>query len=107
MVGLDEVHVSKEMECFLGALEIPVSNSNGNNTPQLDDDMTLENYIEAFNKTKEFTASFPPGIHYGHYKTACESEILSQVNLICMVIYLKVRLPSTRWTRSLHCMIQR
>jgi hypothetical protein len=84
--GLDEVHASKEMKAFLAALKIPVTKRGAKATPIMNENMTLENYIEAFNKTKEDTASSPSGIHYGHYKAACESDILSKVNLIFMVV---------------------
>jgi hypothetical protein len=105
--GLDEVHASKEMKSFLAALKIPVTKRGAKATPIMNDNMTLENYIEAFNKTKEDTASSPSGIHYVNYKAACESDLLSKVNLLFMVVPFKVGIPLTRWTRSLHCMIQK
>ena len=104
--GLDEVHASKQMKSFLAALKIPATKRGDKATPVMDENITLEN-TETFNKTKESTASSPSGIHYIHYKAACKSNILSKVNLICMVVAFKVGIPLTRWTRSLHCVIQK
>ena len=95
------------MKAFKPALQILTSKINDKATPSMDDAMTLENYKEVFNKTKESTASSPSGIHYGHYKAACESDVLAKVNLIFMVVPFKVGRPLTRWTNSLHCMIQK
>ena len=95
------------MESFIKALKIPTPKGGENEIPQMDDKMTMENYMELFNKTKESTSSPPSGLHYDHYKAATESDILSKVNLLFMVVPFKVGLPLTRWTRSWHCMIQK
>ena len=84
------------MTAFKSALKILVSKGGDKAIIQMNDEMILENYAEVFNKTKESTSSSPSGIHYGHYKTACECDILSKVNIIFMVVPFKVRLPLTR-----------
>ena len=102
---LDEVQASTEMSSFLAALKIPHSSKMGGPTPEMSDDITAGNYMVLMNKTREAIASSPSGIHYGHYKAACESEVLTAVNLIFMVIPFKVGIPLQRWACSLHCMI--
>ena len=105
--GMDEVHASAEMANFIKALKIPHSTATGEPTPVMDDDIDSETYTEMMNGTRESTASSPSGIHYGHYKAACESELLTAVNLLFMVLPFKVGIPLHRWTCSLHCMIQK
>ena len=51
--------------------------------------MTVQDSYDMFNHTKESTTSSPSGIHYGHYKVACESEALSAINHIFMVAPLR------------------
>ena len=65
------------------------------------------NYIDIFAKTRESTASSPSGLYYGYYITACESETPIDVNLIFMTIPFHVDKPLSRWTNSLHCIIQK
>ena len=69
--------------------------------------MDIEQHREVFKKTCESTASSLSGIHYGHCIAACESDLLSKVNMIFMVVPFQVGLPLSRWTQSLHCMIQK
>lgn len=69
--------------------------------------MTVEDSSEIFSKTKETTASPPPGIHYGNYIAACESTALAAVNNIFMVAPFKAGKSLSRWTNSSHCMIQK
>ena len=52
-------------------------------------------------------ASYPSGVQCGHCKAACESELLTKLNLIFVVVPFKVGLPLSIWTRSLHCMTQK
>jgi len=70
-------------------------------------ELTVADSCEILSKTKETTASFPSGIHYGHYIAACKSPELAVVNTIFMVTPFKTGTPLTRWTNSLHCMIQK
>ena len=72
----------------------------------MNEEMTLADYQDLFNNTKESTSSHPP-VHYGHYKVACESEVLAKVNLAFMNLPFQYGYPLTRWLRSLHCMIQK
>ena len=98
---------SSEMRSFLKALQIPISDKTGAPVPTMKTEMTVEDSCKIFSKTKESTASSPSGIHYGHYIAACESPELAAVNTIFMVIPFKAGKPLTRWTNSLHCMIQK
>ena len=97
---------SSEMKEFLKALKRPLSQSTGRPIPTLDTVITDEEYKTMFNKTREDTASHPP-IHYGHYKAACESAMLVQVNKTFMNLPFSHGVPLTRWMQSLHCMIQK
>ena len=73
---------SKDMLIFLQKLQRPLS-LDGNQLTEMDGEMTLDNYHDLFNNAKESTSSHPP-VHYGHYKAACESEVLAKVNLAFM-----------------------
>ena len=105
--GMDELHASTEMANFIKALQIPHSTKTGETTPEMSDDINSENCVEMMNGTRESTASSPSRIHYGHYKAACESEVLTAVNLMFMALPFKAGIPLQRWTCSLHCMIQK
>ena len=65
--GMDDVHASSEMKCFMQALQVPKSKRTGDTVPLMNSEVTMEDYVEVFNKTAESTASSPSGIHYGHY----------------------------------------
>ena len=69
-------------------------------------EITKADYIDIFVKTRESTVSSPSGLYYGYYIAACESETLIRVNLIFMTIPFHVGKPLSRWTNSLHRMIQ-
>ena len=94
------------MSAFLKALQRPISSQTGQPIPNIDANISEEDYLTMFNKTKEATASHPP-IHYGHFKAACESPSLLKVNLAFMNIPFRYGTPLNRWLRSLHCMIQK
>ena len=98
---------SSEMHSFLKALQIPISTTTESRVPTMKTEMTVTDSCAIFSKIKETTASSPSGIHYGHYIEACESPELAAVNTIFMVTPFKTGTPLTRWTNSLHCMIQK
>ena len=97
---------SPAMKSFINALQRPISTTTGLPIPEISPELTLNEYKSLFSKTKEKTASFPP-IHYGHYKAACESDLLATVNLTFMNLPFKHGFPLSRWERSIHCMIQK
>ena len=74
-------------------MKIPISGETHGTTPEVDVEITLEDYIDVFNKTKESTASSPSGIHYGHFKAVCESALLGKVNLFFMTVLFKAGIP--------------
>ena len=98
---------SNEMKSFLAALKLPTSGITGGPIPDMPSTITLQQFKDIFNATKEQTASSPSGLHYGHYKASCESDQLAQVHLLFMVLPFQVGIPLTRWNNSLHCMIQK
>ena len=93
--GLDETDTSKEMNRFSKALQTPISKTTGQTLPDVDTNMTVKDYVKVFRKTREFTASSPSGIHYGHYIVACKSKELTKVNLVFMVTPFQVGIPLT------------
>ena len=105
--GLDEATASTEMHSFIKALKIPNSKDSNTKLKEMGIGITSQDYVDIFSKTRESTASSPSGIHYGHYIAACESELLINVNLIFMTTPFHIGKPLTRWTKSLHCMIQK
>ena len=76
----------KATEAFTKALQIPKSTKTNLPLPELPSTITQEEYQAIFNHTKETTASVPP-LHYGHFKAACKSDDLLQVNLTFMNIH--------------------
>ena len=74
--------------------------------PELDMEMTVKNYVDAF-KNQESTAASPSSIHYCHYTASCECKTLSKVNLIFMEIPFIVGIHLIRWTRIMQCTIQK
>ena len=103
---MDDIQASSEMKSFIGALKTPISGKTGKYVPTMDTTMDIEQHREVFKKTRESTASSPSGIHYGHYIAAFENDLLSEVNMIFMVVHFQVGLPLSRWTQSLHCMMK-
>ena len=97
---------SKEMHTFLKKLQRPISPETGKPIEPMEELMTTEDYHSIFNHTKESTSSHPP-LHYGHFKAACESPILTEVNLAFMNIPFQYGYPLTRWLKSHHCMLQK
>jgi len=84
---------SSEMKSFIQALQILISKVTGEPVPTMVTEMTVKDSCEIFNHTKESTASYPPGIHYGHYISACKIDSLAAVNLIFMVTPFKAGSP--------------
>ena len=80
--GMDDVHASSMMKIFMQALQVTRFKRTGITVPLMNAEVNMEHYVGVFDKNKESTASSPSGIHYEHYTTACESEILAKVNLI-------------------------
>ena len=105
--SLDEVQASAEMTSFIAAIQIPISTKTGGTVPEISDKITPDNYVSMMNKAREATTSSHSGIHYGHYTAACESEILTAVNLIFVAIPFKAGIFLKRWACSLHCMTQK
>lgn len=105
--GLDAATASSEMTNSIKALKLPISHKTGITIAEIDGEVSLQEYKATFNCTNETTASPPSGVHYGHYKASCESDILSEVNHIFMTIPFRMGIPLTRRTRSLHYMIQK
>ena len=105
--GMEETTASSEMTNFLKALQIPISHKTGKPVKEMGDNVSLQEYKEAYNRTKEATSSSPSGVHYRHYIASCECEMLSKINLVFMTAPFRTGMSLTRRTRSLHCMIQK
>ena len=78
---MDDLQVFSEMKIFIGALKTLLSGKTGKYIPTMDTTMDIEQHMEVFHKTRENTASSPSRIHYGHCIAACDSDILSEVNI--------------------------
>ena len=62
----------------------------------MDTYLTLDQYKEIINKTKESTSSSPSRLNYGHYKAAYTSTTISSVHLIFMVVPFQLDMPLTK-----------
>ena len=97
---------STAMHTFLNKLQRPLSTETGGPLHEMESIMTTEDYLHSFNNTRESTSSHPP-LHYGHFKAACESSLLTAVNLAFMNLPFQHGYPLTRWLKSHHCMLQK
>ena len=97
--------MEQEIQRFIKALKILISATTNKRVPILNTDITLDDFISVFKKTKESTTSSPSGIHYGHYINTYESEELAEVDLLFIVTPFKLEIPLIRWTKILHCTI--
>ena len=102
---MDKVSSSIAMTIFLKIIKRPTSSTTETTIPDMDTELTIEQYKDVVNKIKEATASSPSVIQYGYYKAAHESQLIVSVHLICMVVPFLVGIPLTRWRRSLHWMV--
>ena len=93
---MDDLQVFSEMKIFIGALKTLLSDKTGKYIPTMDTTMDIEQHREVLQKTRVSTASSPSGIHYGHYIAACESDLLSEVNMIFMVVPFQVGVSLSR-----------
>ena len=105
--GMDPSMASTKINIFLHALKLPDSKLTVSHIPTTPSLITLQQYKDIFNSTREQTASSPSGLYYGHYKAACEDDSLCQVQLLFMTVPFQVGIPLLRWKNSLHCMIQK
>ena len=51
--GTDGATASSEIQSFIKALKIPISNKKGDTIPLINTDISLQNYIETYSKTRE------------------------------------------------------
>ena len=100
-------HSSPELADFIAALKRPLNTNTGTPIKNMQYNLNNETYKDMFTKSKEYTASSPSGIHYGHYIAALDNELLISVNAIFMQVTLSLQFPLERWTNSVHCMLQK
>jgi hypothetical protein len=55
----------------------------------IDTSFSTEDFRETFKKVRESTDSSPSGIHYGHYKAALASEMISRIGAKMMEFVIK------------------
>ena len=94
--GMNEATASSEIQSFIKSLQIPIPKKTGKILKEMGIHISIKGYVEILSKTRESAASSPSGIHYGHYIAACESELLTTVNLIHMTTPFHVGIPLTR-----------
>ena len=74
------------MSTFIKALATPLSQKTGEHLPDMDINITLDDFKQYIKKTKENTSSSPSGLHYGHYIVCCEDDELAAVLLTIMLL---------------------
>ena len=83
------------------------TDSLGNNIENYKWHFGVEEYREAFGKTKETIACGPSGLHMSHWKAALENEKIIKIHSFFIWSAFQFGHSYTRWDVSWHCMIQK
>ena len=77
------------------------------NEQEISAEFTFDEYKKVFNRTKEYTASSPSGLHIGHYKLGCLyptiGKILSRITSIPLEYGFSIRC----WQHATHVMLEK
>ena len=103
-LGINPSDVDVELDTLLETLQYAKTGT-GDRIPQMDSDISLDDYKQLFTKTSEMTSSSPSKTHMGHYIASCERDNIATVHLLMMNIPFQYGFPLDRWLHSLHCML--
>ena len=66
-----------------------------------------QEWSSRWSKAKEKTSSSESGLHFGHYKAACQSSILSHIHALKTSLSLRRDVALDRWSRGLSVMLEK
>lgn len=69
--------------------------------------VTPDNFRTYWKRMKENTSSSASGLHYGHYKAAVHSDMLSKVLAQHITIITRSGIPPERWSVALQVMLEK
>ena len=69
--------------------------------------ITKETWKNKWSKSKEDTSSFYSGLHFGHYISGAESDLISQFHAMKTSIALKEGIALSRWSNGLSVMTEK
>ena len=74
---------------------------------QISTEVSAGDFQQYWRKARERTASSISGLHFGHYKAAASSDLLSFIHAACIESAFSRGYPLRRWTRGLSCMLEK
>ena len=74
---------------------------------QIDTDITKEDFQAYWKKAQERTSSSMSGLHFGHYKAAVKSALLSEMHSVFTHIAVNTGFSPMRWQRGLMVMLEK
>ena len=69
--------------------------------------ISQQDFQQYWGKARERTASSISGLHFGHYKAAAASNLLSSIHASSIESAFSRGYPLQRWTRGLSCMLEK
>ena len=69
--------------------------------------ITKETWQKKWSKSKEDTSSSYSGLHFGHYISGAESDLISQFHAMKTSIALKEGIALSRWSNGLSVMLEK
>ena len=74
---------------------------------QINTAISRADFIAYWKKAKEKTASSVSGLHFGHYKAATDSNMLSELHAKMLHMSFNSGIPLHIWTEGLTCMLEK
>ena len=79
----------------------------GNSKKEVDTVITAIDFKTYWKKAKERTSSSVSGLHFSHYKSAADSDRMSEIHAIMTHMASNSGVPLVRWTKGLSCMLEK
>ena len=70
-------------------------------------EITRQDFQQHWRKSRERTSSSLSGLHYGHYKAAAQSDLLSEMHAIMTELAVTGGAPLARWESGLSVMLEK
>jgi hypothetical protein len=70
-------------------------------------EITRQDFQHHWRRSKERTSSSVSGLHYGHYKAATHSELLSEIHALMTELAVTGGAPLARWESGLSAMLEK
>ncbi len=69
--------------------------------------LSLEEYKKFWKRKKEGTVTSPFGLHVGHYKAACQNDLILNVHRIMRLLPFQTGLVPNRWRKTVQTMLEK